>query len=754
MSKFNQNIIAGMAVSIVVSFAVIGCNSGGTGGQASSINTPKSENGLTDKSAVNTAESNLYTWVSGESAMNAAGVYGTKGLASVNNYPKARTSYAMWRDTSGNIWVFGGESGTSNYARYYNDLWKYDPTNKTWTWVSGSNTPNVAGVYGTKGVEAAANTPGSRSQMYSWTDKDGNLWLFGGTSYVGSTGYYYNDLWKFNTKTLRWVWMAGTNNSKQPSTYSSTVGAESSGNTPGSRYLGTTWTDESGNLWLFGGTSIETGTGNTTGSYYTRNDVWRFNVASSKWALMSPLSTAQYYSSSGGATNAVYGTKGVEAPANTPSGRQQVPSTWTGKSGYLWLFGGQQYSGSKSKNELWRYNVNTRQWAFMGGGIAGNEPGTYGTFAVESATNIPGARILALSWTDKSGNLWLFGGGGYAASTSGVLADLWRYNPTTGMWAWMGGTNTAGTARVSGTKGVTSLSSFIGARSGGKAVTDESGNAWIYAGTSPTSNSLYSDLWTIKPYVAPLPPTTGPLENVPVGSFGLQSFVITNTLSSSVTLSFPNSLPTDIVYDTLPRTTCLVNGSQVLAPNQSCTVALKYIPKIEGVSDSLNFNVMGTDSSGQKSVVSVLKLVFSSRITTAKFAGVADDISRNVIGLTVVKPDTIPYAVDSLSNVPVGSFGLKSFKVTNISNGNIYGLTLPAISNLASGLYYDDTRSTCKLDNKQMLKPNQSCLLVLKYQPTAKGVSGNIDLKLLSVDNYYSVIVNSTPLTVPYSSRN
>jgi hypothetical protein len=32
-------------------------------------------------------------------------------------------------------------------------------------------------------------------------------------------------------------------------------------------------------------------------------------------------------------------------------------------------------------------------------------------------------------WTDKSGNLWLFGGYGIAGGTEGDLSDLWMYMP-------------------------------------------------------------------------------------------------------------------------------------------------------------------------------------------------------------------------------------------------------------------------------------------------------------------------------------
>ena len=52
-------------------------------------------------------------------------------------------------------------------AGYLNDLWKYDRTNNEWTWVSGSNTVNQAGIYGTKGTAAVRQTsPGQGSRLY------------------------------------------------------------------------------------------------------------------------------------------------------------------------------------------------------------------------------------------------------------------------------------------------------------------------------------------------------------------------------------------------------------------------------------------------------------------------------------------------------------------------------------------------------------------------------------------------------------
>jgi hypothetical protein len=49
-----------------------------------------------------------------------------------------------------------------------------------WTWMSGSDTVLEAGSYGTKGVPSPDNVPGGRYGSVAWTDRTGDLWLFGG----------------------------------------------------------------------------------------------------------------------------------------------------------------------------------------------------------------------------------------------------------------------------------------------------------------------------------------------------------------------------------------------------------------------------------------------------------------------------------------------------------------------------------------------------------------------------------------------
>ena len=58
----------------------------------------------------------------------------------------------------------------------------------TWTWISGSNTSDQAGVYGEKGVPNIANVPGARYDAVGWYDSlKQEFWMFGGFGYGNTT---------------------------------------------------------------------------------------------------------------------------------------------------------------------------------------------------------------------------------------------------------------------------------------------------------------------------------------------------------------------------------------------------------------------------------------------------------------------------------------------------------------------------------------------------------------------------------------
>lgn len=306
---------------------------------------------------------------------------------------------------------------------------------------------NGVAVYGTEGVAAPGNTPGAREASSGWADPSGNLWLFGGSGFspvpappepppnparspwssdragtapkpsstASPTLGQMNDLWKFTPSTGEWTWMAGSNQVNQYGTYG-TLGTPAPGNTPGARSWPASWTDAAGNLWLFGGLGLGASEQDQdTGC--EMNDLWMYGNGGWTWV--------------GGPDepdcSGVYGTEGVAAPGNLPPPRDTA-TTWTDTEGNLWLFGGADLNPF---NDLWKYS--NGEWTWMSGSDqVCQEPGVYGTLGVPSAANVPGARVGAAAWTDKQGNLWLFGGDiincpGYP--TEDKFNDFWEYQP-------------------------------------------------------------------------------------------------------------------------------------------------------------------------------------------------------------------------------------------------------------------------------------------------------------------------------------
>lgn len=354
----------------------------------------------------------MWTWVSGSSTAPSSngsqpGVYGTQGVATASNVPGGRFGAVSWIDTSGNLWLFGG-NGQDAPNGFLNDLWQFNPSTKEWTWVSGSNTgstPEGNGVYGTEGVAAPSNVPGAREAAANWIDANNNLWLFGGSD--------LNDLWEFSPTSKMWTWVSGSSSVNGTpdcllGVYG-TLGVGSTSNVPGGRgetsQNSTSWIDSSGDIWLFGGFGC-------TGSL---NDLWEFSPTTKTWTWVSGSDTA----GAGG----VYGTLGTASTTNVPGARPNAIS-WIDATGNLWLFGGNQF------NDLWKFNPTAKSWTWMSGSNAANASGVYGTLGSASTTNVPGGRDGAVSWRDASGNLWLFGGIGYdSTGTVGYLNDLWRYEP-------------------------------------------------------------------------------------------------------------------------------------------------------------------------------------------------------------------------------------------------------------------------------------------------------------------------------------
>ncbi len=356
---------------------------------------------------------NYWRWLKGSNLLNMSPTYGTKGVAAVANTPGSRRGTYSWKQGS-KLYLFGGLGYNTTYG-FNNDLWEYDITTNVWRWLSGGNTVGQNGVYGTQQIAAAANTPGARYSGMAWATA-GKLYLKGGIGFDAESQGSLTDLWEFDVVSGQWRWMSGSKHATKASVFG-VQGVACTENTPGARYGSATW-QVNGKMYLFGGSD-------NTGKY---NDLWELDQATGKWRW---LKGSKKTDDAG-----ALGTQGIAAPGNVPSARSQSVSWSMGNKLYL-------FSGDNALNDLWEYDLASGNWRWLKGSSSwSTSMGTYGTQGTATATTTPGKRSNALGWASK-GKLYLFGGKGYATSTSqeGYLNDIWEYDPTTGNWRWIKGSN-------------------------------------------------------------------------------------------------------------------------------------------------------------------------------------------------------------------------------------------------------------------------------------------------------------------------
>ncbi|MDB5281515.1 MAG: Kelch repeat type 2-containing protein, partial [Bacteroidota bacterium] len=260
--------------------------------------------------------------------------YGTQGIGNSTTMPGGRSeNTCAWVDSTGNLWLFGGYEASGGD---YNDLWKYDVSTGIWTWMSGSQTSNDPGIYGTIGVPSVNNYPGSRVNCVFWKDDGGNFWLSGGLR--TSSGFiWYQDVWKFNPLTLEWTWESGA--SGNDTNEVSVVNCDTS-------YLnkeGPRW--ENRGVWKMCDDLVINYGGYQANGIKGSNDLWAYKVSAGEWIKIGDWPDTSRY-----------GIKGSTNALNHPGDR-------FGSIGFLdrnkgiWLFGGINYlyPSHGTFNDLWKY---------------------------------------------------------------------------------------------------------------------------------------------------------------------------------------------------------------------------------------------------------------------------------------------------------------------------------------------------------------------------------------------------------------
>lgn len=426
------------------------------------------------------AQSGTWTWVNGSNTLNPPPVYGTQGVPGANVTPPGFYEAAFWRDLQGNFWIFGGLD--DNHIET-SDLWRYNPSTNQWTWMKGPGIEAQPGVYGTMGVPAAANNPPSCGYAsHSWTDQNGDLWLWGGYCYDAGTYDGVNALWRYNIASNEWTWMKGSSTAAGSLDNYGSLGVESSSSTPGGRFEGNDdWVDASNELWFFGGE------GNSFEFY---NDMWKFDISTNNWAWMNgPQGTSNVGS---------YGSEGVESATNVPPCRGAC-TRWQDNAGNFYLFGGINFSLDLDYSDIWRYNTATNRWTWIAGDNTPGSPGDYNTYCTNNGKTGPGARYENRTPQVNGCSHAFISFGGFTNTTDDTYNDLWIFNVNTLEWRWGSGPGTLDGLGHYGTLGVPSVNNLPPARGGSSGFLDDQGNFWLLGGMTNGGTGKYNDLWKYTP---------------------------------------------------------------------------------------------------------------------------------------------------------------------------------------------------------------------------------------------------------------
>jgi gliding motility-associated-like protein len=338
---------------------------------------------------------NQWTWMHGPNTSGVLPSYGTLQTPSLVNLPPAPfESGSRWIDNDGNLWMYGSE---------YDAMWKFDISINQWIWMSGQSQGVTIPVnYGTKGVAAVSNTPGSRTIFTSFKDECGNFWFYDAYSPLGGFfgSEFTREMWMYNPSTYLWTWMVG--DTVATSDYDPTFSQQCvpTDSLPGaySWECRQAWTDKDYRFWMF-----STYAGNSS-------ELCMFDPVTLKFTWVAgALSTS----------SGVYGSQGIPATTNTP-GSMLAACAFTAINGDLWLYGyATDPTTFQAINTLWRYQIDP------------NCPAPSSLTPISLGSDSSGCTPLSIQpvvTTPAGSSLhWDFGVGSTLADTSNQISPVYTY---------------------------------------------------------------------------------------------------------------------------------------------------------------------------------------------------------------------------------------------------------------------------------------------------------------------------------------
>ena len=436
---------------------------------------------------------NQWAWMHGDQSPNIISNYGTLGTGVGTNIPGSRVGAATWTDNDGNLWMFGGNGkGEGSRSGLLNDLWKYNPSSGVWTWMGGNKTTNNSGRYGSKGIPSVNNLPGARQNAVAWTDSQGNFWLFSGLGMVAKQDKKDDekpggDDDKNNNGGNKDDDNEDDDDEKNDDKNKDDKDNNGRGNKDDDKDNEGKKDDKDD--------KDNNGRGNKgddseleSSSEGLLNDLWMYSPASREWTWVGGSDKANH--------KGEYGIR-TEASASNIPGSRTMATGWKDSNGNFWLFGGRGYSSGSAisdLNDVWLFTPSSKKWTWMKGSKTHNADAHYGEKGVLNDGNTPSGRCGSASWMDKSGNLWLYGGG----TRSEFYSDLWKYNPQANQWVWVSGSKTPDHAPVFKSKGIADRDGSPGARMMTSGWADAAGNFWLFGGNGygkHTGTSHINNVW-------------------------------------------------------------------------------------------------------------------------------------------------------------------------------------------------------------------------------------------------------------------
>lgn len=643
-----------------------------------------------------------FVWETGSTSYNAVPVYGTLGVPSPNNVPGARHNAALWTDSLNNIWMWGGE-GISDLGNscWHNDLWKFDPITKNWTWMDGSKRGNQSN-YGLQGMPNPINLPPGRYGHAYWQDDAGNLWIFGGW---GDWNGYRNDLWKYDIQTGEWTWMKGSQSMNATGTFG-TKGVAAMSNEPGGRTYCGFWKDDQGRFWIHGGhgNAVSTIDGNLA-------DTWMYDPATNMWTWMHGYNVVNTWEWSAGL--------GIPDTMNIPSSRDGG-HFWKDLNGNFWMFGG--LSSTDFEDDLWMFNPNTVMWTQV---IASNtnHNGIFGNLGVPAPANRPGGRGGGTTWTDQVGDLWLFGGLGDAITTNDDLRnDVWKYNIQSGMWTWMYGDSVFNDPGVFGQQGVANPSNKLPSMFFSRAITDGNGLTWIFGGDR--WSNLYNLLWSFNggginsaPVLSTLPAQTV----CALDTAGPYTFTVTDNDTSSISLTGSSDNQN------------LVADADILISGTGGTWQIRIVPN-PSQSGIANISLVAEDISGKKdtSAFSItVNPATSAQVSMSQDPGpycAGDPVGFSAVPTNGGSNPSYQWTVNSVSVGANSPFFLSS----SIQNGDLVAVSL-------------NSNASCLSSPTASASTNASGINAIPTTPTISQI-GSDSLMASTAGGDYQWFFNGLPI--------